>query len=43
MNCISAEWTTTEKELRENPNGKVIYFQEAEPNPILRGKLAQKE
>ena len=35
---IFAEWTATEKELRENPTGKVIYYQEVEPNPSLRGK-----
>ena len=44
--CLSAffsEWTATEKELRENPTGKVIYYQDAEPNPSLRGKQNHQE
>jgi len=36
INYVNAKWAATEKELRENPTGKVIYYQEAEPNPSLR-------
>jgi len=36
INYINAKWTATERELRENPTGKVIYYQDAEPNPSLR-------
>ena len=38
LSAFFSEWTATEKELRENPAGKVIYYQDAEPNPSLRGK-----
>ena len=33
---VSAKWTAVERELRENPDGRVTYYQESEPNPSLR-------